>query len=437
MTRNFTPAEHQLIAMEIVYEAENYVRSFPEIKSEQDVIQLTDLMIREYRTKLENENIRFVYGISQYSKEKVKIYNDRHGYYSYVESGFHANAISKGDPSEKGAEIVVTFSGTDFTEFTDVTQTFSPQSARTIDYSEKAIQYVKTIKEKYPNANIVVNGHSMGGKLSMQVGIVFPDVEVYAFNPTALDRKYQKLLKENHQYDNIHVLIHEGEIAQWERSFKYALFLQQEKSLPFQLYYIRPTKAGIRRHLFLNPDPHKGPIDLHSTAGFRSLNGTLYDVYNLSPITFSSGVSSTHAIKFDKERYQQFGNILLQEIIPYLQKAKQLLEELEEEIHFEIKRIIEQAENELSRLNIRYETIAKYGNPSQEPLEQLKQLFLKDGYYRCYKMDRLNDLLEEIHRSIQKIEKVGLLIMETSDHFEKRETDIKRWFGSSFVNAKL
>src|SRR5690606_1009389 len=229
-----------------VYEAENYVRSFPEIKSEQDVIQLTDLMIREYRTQLENENIRFVYGISQYSKEKVKIYNDRHGYYSYVESGFHANAISKGDPNEKGAEIVVTFSGTDFTEFTDVTQTFSPQSARAIDYSEKAIQYVKTIKEKYPNANIVVNGHSMGGKLSMQVGIVFPDVEVYAFNPTALDRKYQKLLKENHQYDNIHVLIHEGEIAQWERSFKYALFLQQEKSLPFQLYYIRPTKAGIR-----------------------------------------------------------------------------------------------------------------------------------------------------------------------------------------------
>jgi len=424
MTKHFTPAEHQLIAMKISYEAENYVRSIPEIKNERDVIQLTDLMIREYRTQLEDENIRFVYGIPQFSKEQIKVYNDRHGYYSHVESGFHANAISKGDPNEKGTEIVVTFSGTDFAEFSDVTQTFSPQSVRMIDYSEKAIQYVKNIKEKYPHAKIVVNGHSMGGKLSMQVGIVFPDVEVYAFNPTALDKKYFNLIKEKKIYDNIHVLIHEGEIAGWERTFKYALKLQNERSLPFHMYYIDPKKLGLRSQLFLAPEPHHGPIDLHSTAGFRSINGALWDVFSLTPITFTSGVSETNAIQFDKERYQNFSKILLHEIVPYLQKAKDILDQMEEDIHVEMKKIIEQAEEQIENIKISHETIVKYGDPSRELVDQLRGEFFIGKYYRCYRKDRLEELINEIHHTMKKMEKVAMLIEDTSNEFEKRDSKI-------------
>ena len=39
------------------------------------------------------------------------------------------------------------------------------------DYSERAIEYIGEVKEKYPNAEIVVDGQSMAGKIAIQNGL--------------------------------------------------------------------------------------------------------------------------------------------------------------------------------------------------------------------------------------------------------------------------
>lgn len=161
----FTPAEHQLIAMKLSYRVEDYAKKSKNMEE----IEIENKLINEYRKYINNENIQLVKGIPQYFNETVTVTKIQ-GTPSYtgkiemeVQSGFHANAITKGDPNEPGTEILVTFAGTDFSDTADFQQTFTSQSARYIDYSEKAIEYIEEIRKKYPNAKIVVDGHSMGG----------------------------------------------------------------------------------------------------------------------------------------------------------------------------------------------------------------------------------------------------------------------------------
>ncbi|SDZ68903.1 BAAT / Acyl-CoA thioester hydrolase C terminal [Evansella caseinilytica] len=216
---SFTEAEHQYIAMKIVYRTENHVRG-NEIINDNDLEIVEGLMLNEYQAALNDKSIKFVKDVPQYFDNTVtqEIYVPSDislgsGNVNYeFQNGNHVNAITRGDPNNPD-EIVVTFPGTDFGDRMDRDQTvFANGSKRQIDYTEEAIQYISDLKEKYPDAKITVNGHSMAGKLVMAIGMMFPDVEVYAFNPTALDKEYRKMLKEDQHYDNINVFLQLNQI---------------------------------------------------------------------------------------------------------------------------------------------------------------------------------------------------------------------------------
>ncbi|SDZ68914.1 hypothetical protein SAMN05421736_1426, partial [Evansella caseinilytica] len=256
---SFTEAEHQLIAMKISYRAEKRVRG-KEILTESDLQDVQDLMLEEYQRALDDRNIKFVSDVPQYFDNTVtkEIYvpsdislGSGHVNYEF-QTGNHVNAITRGDPNNPD-EIVVTFPGTDFGDGMDRAQTiFANGSKRQIDYTEEAVQYISDLKEKYPDAKIMVNGHSMAGKLAMAIGMMFPDVVVYAFNPTTLDKQYREMLKEDQHYDNINVFIFDKEVAGFERFLRYGFGGLSMKNLPFNVYHM---DAGLNLI-----DPRRDPL---------------------------------------------------------------------------------------------------------------------------------------------------------------------------------
>ncbi|SDZ69133.1 hypothetical protein SAMN05421736_1494, partial [Evansella caseinilytica] len=137
----------------------------------------------------------------------------------------------------------------------DRDQTFGNANLRRAlgkDYTDQTIQYIEDLKEKYPNAVITVDGHSMAGKVVIQIGMMFPDVEVYAFNPTILDKKYREMLKEDQHYDNINVFIFDKELAGYERRLRYGPGGLSMKNLPFNVYHM---DAGLNLI-----DPRRDPL---------------------------------------------------------------------------------------------------------------------------------------------------------------------------------
>ncbi|SDZ68754.1 hypothetical protein SAMN05421736_1391, partial [Evansella caseinilytica] len=253
---SFTEAEHQLIAMKTVYFAEEHVREI-DIISEDDLRDVKIKMLEEYKVALDDLNIKFVEGVPQYFESTIptKIVN-RHGEEINLlyEIGNHINALTRGNPSDPD-EIVVVLPGTDFSDSMDRDQTFGNANLRRAlgkDYTDQTIQYIEDLKEKYPNAEITVDGHSMAGKVVIQIGMMFPDVEVYAFNPTALDKEYRKMLKEDQHYDNINVFIFDKEVAGFERFLRYGFGGLSMKNLPFNVYHM---DAGLNLI-----DPRRDPL---------------------------------------------------------------------------------------------------------------------------------------------------------------------------------
>ncbi|SDZ69048.1 hypothetical protein SAMN05421736_1461, partial [Evansella caseinilytica] len=341
---SFTEAEHQFIAMKIVYQAEKEFRKI-DIENQNDLREINSKMLKKYQDALNDKSINFVSDVPQYFDNTVtqEIYvpsdislGSGHVNYEF-QNGNHVNAITRGNPYDPD-EIVVTFPGTDFGDRMDRDQTvFANGSKRQIDYTEEAIQYISDLKEKYPDAKITVNGHSMAGKLVMAIGMMFPDVEVYAFNPTALDKKYREMLKEDQHYDNINVFVFDKEIAGLERWFRYGYSGRSMKDLPFNVYHMdssvrfrdftqisAPLPDTADRHEntgFFHKKRLSGAIEQHSSGGYRSVDGHLIDLFQLNRIDFSSGGGGTKEIIFSKEKYLHFANIIRKEFIPNLRKA--------------------------------------------------------------------------------------------------------------------
>ncbi|MBA4536954.1 hypothetical protein H1Z61_07300 [Bacillus aquiflavi] len=411
----FSEADHQLIGMKLSYQAEEITRSI-EI-NDRNSKKVKNNMLKVYRKHLDNKKIKLVENLPQYFKDKIPIKPISSGM-NEIETGFHANAITKGDPKNP-KEITVVFPGTDFDDGFDVQQTSRSQSKRHDDYSERAIKYIGQVKEKYPNAEIVVDGHSMAGKIAIQIGLIYPDVTVYAFNPTAIDSEYHKLIEEGKHYDNINVLIFDNDIAKYERWFQYFLKSKTTGSLPFNTYHIDPDKLQWIQQL---PAPHDGIFDHHSTGGFRGVDGSLWDIFNLTPIGFSASNSGTTEINFDKERYLHFSNVLEHQMVPYLRKAIPLIEQMEEEIDEKIREIITRAEQQIE--SVKFEST--YPDPRPGAIESLKDKFYRSGKYRCYEEESMLTLLDALHRSAQEITQSASKIVETAEAFERIDTELAK-----------
>ncbi|MCR6107993.1 hypothetical protein HXA34_17010 [Salipaludibacillus agaradhaerens] len=295
---SFSEAEHQLLGMKVSYRAENHANHIPAV-GEQEVRRR---MLREYREVLNDNSIRFVEDASQYINSAQITDISSHPLVKIplpVQTGNHINAITRGDPSNP-EEIVVVIPGTTFSDFADVEQTFVGTNDRVFNYSEEAIEYVGQLKEKYPDAKITVDGHSLAGKIAMQIGMTYPDVHVNAYNPTALDKEFRKMLKDDVHYDNINVLIYDDEVAGIWRSYLYLLHDGSGMSMegfPFNIHHMTTKDlSDMVRNL---PDwihdqnfDKKGRWDLltqHSNGGFRALDGSLIDVFNLNEVSFTKG----------------------------------------------------------------------------------------------------------------------------------------------------
>src|SRR5690606_9812671 len=176
---SFTMSEHQYIAMKLTYQAEDLAKQY--VENDLDDAYIVDQIQKMYQSRLDNKDIDLLRNVPQFTNEMVEREVElANGAKVMIkeENGFHANAIVKGDPNIPGTEIVISFAGTDFSVGSDVQQTFTRSGKRIVNYSELAKQYVEEIRKKYPNAKIVVNGHSMGGKLAIQIGLEFEDVIV-------------------------------------------------------------------------------------------------------------------------------------------------------------------------------------------------------------------------------------------------------------------
>ena len=85
-----------------------------------------------------------------------------------ADNGFHAKAF------EKDGKIMVAFRGSD--DAADLTSDFQMLAGRVPEQFENAKDFVAQIKEMYPDAQIIVTGHSLGGALTEMVASEYDDV---------------------------------------------------------------------------------------------------------------------------------------------------------------------------------------------------------------------------------------------------------------------
>ncbi|WP_078579140.1 hypothetical protein [Salipaludibacillus agaradhaerens] len=420
---SFSEAEHQLIGMKISYEAEE-IASEIELLGEEEIERR---MLLEYQEVLNDRSIRFVNDVPQYLNTTVEVesYLVEGAPIKELEAGNHINAITKGDPSNP-EEIVVVIPGTTFSDFADVEQTFVRTRNRFFNYSEEAIEYVGQLREKYPDAKITVDGHSLAGKIAMQIGMTYPDVEVNAYNPTGLDSEFRKMLKENRHYDNINVLIYDDEIAGIWRSYLYILHDEPGMSmegLPFNVHQM--TVKDLNEMAQTLPDwIHDQNFDKmsrlnlltkHSNGGFRALNGSLIDVFNLNELSFTRGYLGASDIVFDKGRYLELVSLLRNEFLPNLTKAMSLHEQVEEDAESSLKGVFEQAESELNQINVE---IGSYGDPRQGRLNTFKEDYFSQGKYRCYDAGSLEAVMAKNNRVRQKMQQMAMTLEAAAEKFD-------------------
>lgn len=87
---------------------------------------------------------------------------------SAAENGFSSTAYAK------DGKIMIAFRGSDDTS--DLVSDFSMMAGRTPEQLQHASDFVAKIKEQYPDAKIIVTGHSLGGSLTEMVASQYDDV---------------------------------------------------------------------------------------------------------------------------------------------------------------------------------------------------------------------------------------------------------------------
>jgi pimeloyl-ACP methyl ester carboxylesterase len=443
-TRNetFTDAEHQLIGMKLSYISENHAARINGNTSQEELDEILNDIIRGYRKELEDENVYLVEGVPQYFNTTAEVESSRYlmegmpGRGKEVETGNHINAITRGDPSDPD-EIVVVIPGTTFDDVLDWEQTVHHTlNNRSFDYSEEAIEYVGDLIEKYPDAKITVDGHSMAGKIAMQIGMTYPNVQVNAYNPTALDKEFRKMLDDDVHYDNINVFVYDDEIAGLERLFRYITMEGSGRSMegmPFQVYHMEDDRPALKDSLpdgiseysrmyrdMIRSRNLKGWIEQHSNGAYRGLDGSLIDIFKLSPFTYTNGAIGGTEIEFNKQRYLDLANLLESEIVPQLKKALGLHESMEEDISGEIRGIIDKAESGIMEIEYDKDVIGMTacGDPRVDKISEFKGNYLIDGKYRCYDNSHLTELLEKNHNLQQRLSQFASRLQETAHHLE-------------------
>ena len=116
-------------------------------------------------------------------------------------NGFHAKAY------EKDGRIVVAFRGSD--DAADLASDFAMLSGRTPQQLEDAVAFVDRIKAQYPDANIVVTGHSLGGSLTEMVASRYEDVVGITFDAVGTKGIVEATggaLKDNH--NTVNYIVH-------------------------------------------------------------------------------------------------------------------------------------------------------------------------------------------------------------------------------------
>lgn len=419
---SFTMSEHQYIAMKLTYQAEDLAKQY--VENDLDDAYIVDQIQKMYQSRLDNKDIDLLRNVPQFTNEMVEREVElANGAKVMIkeENGFHANAIVKGDPNIPGTEIVISFAGTDFSVGSDVQQTFTRSGKRIVNYSELAKQYVEEIRKKYPNAKIVVNGHSMGGKLAIQIGLEFEDVIVYAFNPTGIDGTYMDKIKKDQHYDNINVLLYQQDIAGFQRWWQYLIHGKSTKNLPFNIYRIDSKQIYPFTNWLHIPGHLTGPIDAHSQGGFRSLDGSLIDIFNLQEINFAKGSSGTELIVFDRNRYKRYAELLEGDFSGYVKMAIDLLSSMEDEIHLTVSKKVEAARNEIYSVPVDRELLSMYYDPREEKYESLKKGYYKDYKYRVYDSGRLKELINKLELLKKDMEELASLIHETAEIFNEKD----------------
>ncbi|MCR6095102.1 hypothetical protein HXA31_13305 [Salipaludibacillus agaradhaerens] len=425
-SESFSEAEHQLIGMKISYEAE-------EIANEMIGEEAKDRMLIVYQRMLEDDTIQFVDDVPQYLNTTVEV--ERSSYLmegmpgrakKEIETQNHINAITRGDPSNP-EEIVVVLPGTTLFELQDVSQTFfNNPDRRTHDYTEDVIEYIGDLIEKYPDAEITLDGHSMAGKVAIQVGMVYPDIQVNAYNPTSFDKGfYRDYAPEVDYYDNINVFIYDNEIAGAERSLRhkelYGVDGTSMLGYPFNIHYMNSLEINqmkeelpdwIKDGLYSN---RFGIFRQHSNGGFRSMDGSLIDVFNLDAVKFTFGGYGASLIVFDKAHYLEFVSLLRNEFLPNLTKAMSLHEQVEEDAESSLKGVFEQAESELNQINVE---IGSYGDPRQGRLNTFKEDYFSQGKYRCYDAGSLEAVMAKNNRVRQKMQQMAMTLEAAAEKFD-------------------
>lgn len=127
---------------------------------------------------------------------------------SHAISGLFAATYIRGSDKAQPAEIVIAFRGTEKFDPRDWVSgnlsgaLDSPGGQRDARQYVEADSYARKIREQYPNARIVVTGHSLGGSLASYVGNQM-GVDTYTFD--AARNGYSTIAGNNHQQINVFV----------------------------------------------------------------------------------------------------------------------------------------------------------------------------------------------------------------------------------------
>lgn len=91
-----------------------------------------------------------------------------------LDNGFHAKAY------QKDGKVVIAFRGSD--DVGDLTSDFAMMAGRTPEQLDNAVAFVERVRQQFPDAQIIVTGHSLGGSLTEMVSSKFDDVVGFTFD---------------------------------------------------------------------------------------------------------------------------------------------------------------------------------------------------------------------------------------------------------------